>query len=165
MANGYTVMLATVVIIGGGFLVHFLFYAVTAPQDVRLGFAAKLPNSNSPWFYRYMVVGSWAAFTFTGAHSLFSWLTTGVTLVMSTIVTLLSLGLLAHIERCAYLLQAYRTACIARKEFIKSLHQAASLEETLVHLQQKALRATTLFERAAYIEMVELASAIAARPH
>jgi hypothetical protein len=107
---------------------------------------------------------SWLAFAFSGAYGLLHWLPFELSAFFASGVALVSLELLAHLERSAYVLNNYRRTLKVRKE-LEELIEYASIpsQRTIEGFQEKAKSAETLADRDAYLELARLAAVLAAR--
>ena len=131
---------------------------------MSLGLASDLPKSWGGRIYLGIIVVSWLAFAFSGAYGLLSWLPGEGALTLAGLVAFMSLGLLTHIERSAYILTGYHRISKVRKE-LEQLVKYATIpsQVTIEGFQEKATSAETGEERDAYRELARLAAALAER--
>jgi hypothetical protein len=153
------------VAIGSIGLANFFHAALSAPERMSLGLATtNLPSSLGGRVYLGIVVVSWIAFAFTGSYGLLIWLPANQAIELSCLVAFLSLGLLVHIERSAYILNEYRSALKVSEE-LKELIRYATIpfQQKIDDFQEKSRTAETLAERDAYAELMPLVIKLAER--
>lgn len=159
------VTLGLLVAIGSIGLANFFHAALSAPERMSLGLATtNLPSSIGGRVYLGIVVVSWIAFAFTGSYGLLIWLPANQAIELSCLVAFLSLALLVHIERSAYILNEYRSALKVTEE-LKELIRYATIpsQQKIDDFQEKSRTAETLAERDAYAELMPLVIKLAAR--
>lgn len=154
----------TALLISASVLAHFFYVAMKSPEEMHLGLASELPKSWGGRIYLGIVVLSWLAFAFSGAYGLLSWLPGEGALTLAGLAAVMSLGLLTHVERSAYILTGYRRILKVRKE-LEQLVKYATIpsQGTIEGFQEKAKSAETGEERDAYRELARLAAALAER--
>jgi|GEM_PF-3769015 len=158
------IALGTCLLAAGAVLLHFFYVAMKSPEEIRLGLASELPKSWGGRLYLGIVVLSWLSFAFSGAYGLLSWLPSEGALTLAGLIALMSLGLLTHIERSAYILTSYRRTLKVR-EGLEQLVKYATIpsQGTIESLQEKAASAETGEERDVHRELARLAAALAER--
>ncbi|MFY0729864.1 hypothetical protein [Pseudomonas sp. NFX15] len=151
-------------LVGTCVLARFFYVAIKAPEAMSLGLDSELPRSLGSRIYLGLVVISWVAFAFSGAHGLLSWLPEESAEGLASLIAFLSLFLLVQIERSAYTLQAFRRVLRVRRELEQLIKYATVPSQGIIEgFWEKARSAETASDREAYAELAELASALAER--
>lgn len=152
------------VIAGSAVLAHFLHTAINAPEKMNLGLVHDREHTTGSRIYLGLVVASWAAFAFSGAAGLLSWLPGYGHIGAAGLIAFMSLFLLTHIERAAYAKYALRRSTLIRQEMEQLIRYSAIPNAvTIEGYANKAKSAEPLAEREAYAEIARLAALLAER--
>lgn len=160
------IVVGSALLLGAGVLSHFFYVAIKTPENMNLGIAKEgyFPRAFAARIYLGLVVISWATFAFSGAYGLLFWLPDTSALTLASVVAFLSLGLLEHVERSAYVLHAYRRERWVSNEFDKLINSGTIPSESLIEgFRKKSKSEVVISDRDGYAEMAELASALAKR--
>ena len=146
-------------------LCRFFYVAMEAPEQMNLGLAnGALPKGWGARLYLGLVVLSWLAFTYSGAQAILFWLFGGEAVMFASFMALLSVQILIHVERSAYLLTNYRRTLTVREKLEQFITYATTPSQADIEsYREKATSAETLEDRGAYQDIARMAAALAER--
>ena len=162
METSLQVAAGVALLTGTAVMAHFFYVVLQAPEKMNLGLLTpQLPKSWGQRTYLALVILSWMAFAYSGSYGLLKWLLGKDTMGFAMMVTLLSLGLLTHLERSAHEIHNYRrTRKVLQELDLLIMNATIPSQGTIDNFRQKSNSASTVAEREAYADLAVVASGL-----